>query len=178
MKSRLAAGGDNDRNGRLVPIGGHGKRRRGLALPMVSLMALLGGCGTSLNSMAPTPPVAQISITTDELVGKWGLASYRVETDLKRTQEEARRACSNPYVISKGAAGGVMMHLADKSVAEEVFLKTGSDGRIYLGPHGKAGDRLDRQIVSSNAGVIVTQWVDPAVATRYGTMVFVRCAAS
>ena len=128
--------------------------------------------------MAPAPTGPVVTITTQEMIGKWGLASYRVEADIERTKAEAKRACSNPYVISSGASGGIMMHLADQATASEVFLKPAADGRVFVGPQGKPGDRRDRQIVSYTDGVMVTQWVDPDVATRYGTMVFVRCSAA
>jgi hypothetical protein len=160
----------------------HGMRtgsgfRLGIGMLAMVCAPVLAGCSTAPPSSS-APAIAPVSITADELVGKWGLASYRVETDLARTQEAARRACSNPYVVAKGTTGGVMMYLADQSVAQEVFLKSGADGRVYIGPQGKPGDRRDRQIISYRDGVVVTQWVDPTVATRYGTMVFVRCAAA
>jgi hypothetical protein len=120
----------------------------------------------------------QVAITTDQLVGKWGLASYRTNADRPRTEAAARAACSNPYVVTNGASGGVMMHLADQSVPQEVFLKPAPGGSVYIGPQGKPGDRVDRQIVSYQKGVMITQWVDPDAAKRYGTMIFVRCGAA
>src|SRR5436305_10125955 len=77
----------------------------GIALLFAAWLPLLGGCSTA---MAPSlaPVLAQVSITTDELVGNWGLASYRAEKDLARTRDEARRACSNPYVVTRGTTGG------------------------------------------------------------------------
>jgi hypothetical protein len=47
-----------------------------------------------------------------------------------------------------------------------------------MSPQGKPGDRTDRQIVSYERGVMVTQWVDPDAAKRYGTMILVRCGAA
>ncbi|OCC03459.1 hypothetical protein BA190_18465 [Labrys sp. WJW] len=144
---------------------------------LVSCAALLAGCGTS---SAPTPVVATptVAVTSEELVGKWGLASYREETDKVRTEAAAKAACTNPYVIGKGAQGGVTMHLADQATPQEVYLKTASDGGVYIGPQGKPGERADRQILSYDKGVMVTRWVDPGVAKRYGTMMFVRCAVA
>ena len=34
-----------------------------------------------------------------------------------------------------------MMHLADQAAWEEVVVETSSDGRVYIGPPGKPGDR-------------------------------------
>lgn len=136
-------------------------------------LVFLAACSTT-----PAPVAPQIAITTQELVGKWGLASYRVDTDRERTEKAARSACSNPYVITAGAAGGIMMYLADQSTASEVILKTAPDGRVYIGPPGKPGEQPDRLVLSYENGIMITQWVDPGVAKRYGTMVFVRCAAA
>lgn len=144
---------------------------------LLGCTAFLAGCGAT---SAPTPVVATptVAVTSEELVGKWGLASYREETDKVRTEAAAKAACSNPYVIGKGAQGGVTMHLADQATAQEVYLKTASDGGVYIGPQGKPGERADRQILSYEQGVLVTRWVDAGVAKRYGTMVFVRCGAA
>jgi hypothetical protein len=139
-------------------------------------VGMLAACSTS--PMAPpAPAVASVALTPADLVGKWGIGSYREEKDLARTTAEAKSACSNPYIISKGPSGGVMMHLADQSAASELFVKPGPDGRVFIGPQGKPGDRLDRQAVSYENGVLITRWMDPDVATRYGTMILVRCSA-
>lgn len=144
---------------------------------VIGCTAMLAGCG---GSSAPTPVVAipTVAVTSEELVGKWGLASYREEADKARTEVAAKAACSNPYVIGKGAQGGVTMHLADQATPQEVYLKTASDGGVYIGPQGKPGERADRQILSYDKGMLVTRWVDPGVAKRYGTMMFVRCGAA
>ena len=145
----------------------------GVAIALCTL--LLAGCDTGRPTAAAAP---QVVVNSGDLIGKWGLASYRVDTDLPRTEKAARQACSNPYVVTKGATGGVMMYLADQSVPQEVFLKTASDGSVYIGPQGKPGDKSDRQVVSYDNGTMVTRWVNPDVAKRYGTMVFVRCAVA
>src|SRR5690242_2881554 len=153
------------------------KTRRAPSARQAGLVLLLGltlsACGTSMTTTAPpAPSVTPIAITVDEIVGKWGLASYRDAKDLDRTTAEARKACANPYTVTKGPGGGVMMHLADQPVASEVVLKPAADGRVFLGPQGKPADKRDRLILSYENGVMVTQWVDPDAATRYGTMVF------
>jgi len=110
------------------------------------------------------------------LVGKWGLASYRKDADKARTAAAAREQCGKPYVIGKGPSGGVMMYQPDQSKAQELVVKAG-DGKTFIGPpDDPAGGQLDRQVVSFDGGVMVTQWVDPDVVNRYGTMVFVRCS--
>lgn len=145
---------------------------------MLGAAASLAAC-TSENAIesaaVPAAPAVPM-ITADELVGKWGLGSFRNEADLARTANEARRYCSNPYVITKGPNGGVMMYLADQTQPSEVFVKN-AGGRIYIGPRGPAGTAKDRQITSFQNGVMVAAWVDPTVTARYGTMVFVRCDA-
>lgn len=141
----------------------------------------LGNFGSSSSPVTTEPgvePEMPATIKSQELVGKWGLASYRVDADKPRTEVAAKSACSNPYVIGAGQQGGVMMHLADQSTPQEIYLKTASDGSVYLGPQGQPGAQTDRQILSYEKGVMVTRWVDPGTAKRYGTMVFVRCGAT
>ena len=142
-----------------------------VAVAAVSLTACVSS-GLEPSAVNVTPLVA---VTPVDLEGSWGLASYRTEADKDRTIKEAKSACGNPYVVGKGSNGGVVMHLADKPQPQEVFLKVASTGQVYLGPKGKAGLPQDRLIVSYGDGVLVSQWVDPGTAERYGTMVFVRC---
>ena len=154
-------------------------RHAGLMAASLLLVAGLSACTTerALDSaaMAPAGPAVPM-FTSDELVGKWGLGSFRNEADLARTTAEARRYCSNPYVIGKGPTGGVMMYLADQTQPTELFIKN-AGGRIYIGPPGPAGVIKDRQVTSFQNGVLVAAWLDPTVTARYGTMVFVRCDA-
>ncbi len=152
---------------------GYGKTFAG-ATVAVGLAATLAGCA-SIPEPAPAP--VRPSITVDMLIGKWGLASYRKDADRARTETAARAQCNKPYVISVGPSGGVMMYLADQPQAQELVVKAASDGKTYIGPASDPpGGQLDREVVSSDDGEFVTQWVDPEVASRYGTMVFVRCA--
>ncbi|WEK48878.1 MAG: hypothetical protein P0Y66_13890 [Candidatus Kaistia colombiensis] len=136
----------------------------------------ISGCASVTERVVPSvaPATPSVSITTEDLVGNWGLGSFRQEADLPRTINEARRYCSNPYVITRGPNNGVMMYLADQSQPSELVLKNAS-GRVYIGPPGPAGTPKDRQITSFQDGVIVAPWVDPSVTARYGTMVFARC---
>ena len=41
-----------------------------------------------------------------------------------------------------------------------------------------AGGEQDREIVSFDGRVLITRYVDPDAANRYGNQVYVRCAAS
>jgi hypothetical protein len=62
-----------------------------------------------------------------------------------------------------------VVHLADQAQPSELYLKTASDGRVFLGPKGPAGTKPDRQIVSFD--------IDPSAADRYGILIYVRCPA-
>jgi hypothetical protein len=144
-----------------------------------ALAAILAACMTTAQAPEPAPvqPAARASITPDMLVGKWGLGSYRKDADRPRTEAQAREQCGKPYVIGKGPTGGVMMYQPDQSKAQELVIKAG-DGGTYIGPaDDPAGGQLDRRVVSFDGNVMVTQWIDPDVVSRYGTMVFVRCSA-
>lgn len=134
--------------------------------------AFLAGCASE---PPPAPIVTAPAITSDQLVGKWGLASYHRDSDRDRTIKEAKSQCNKPYVIDKGPSGGVMMYLADQKEKSELVLKAGKDGVTYLGPPGDAGTADDRQISNIDANSFTTIWVDPDNAGRYGTMVYERC---
>jgi len=146
---------------------------RGGALALGAVgTAFLAGCVTQ---PAPAPVVAAPSVTSDQLVGKWGLASYHTDSDRTRTIKEARAQCNRPYVIGKGPNGGVMVNLADQPQLSELVLKAGADGKTYLGPPGDAGTADDRQVLDVDANSFTTIWVDPDNSARYGTMVYERC---
>jgi hypothetical protein len=128
---------------------------------------------------APEPGVAPempASIRADEIVGRWGLASYQDPKDRARTEAAARGQCKQPYVIGAGSSGGVIMHLADQATPQELRLKGSPGGKNYIGPPGPAGGEQDREIVSFDGRVLITRFIDPDAATRYGNMVYVRCA--
>jgi hypothetical protein len=135
---------------------------------------------TSSPTAAPEPGVAPempASIRADEIVGRWGLASYQDPKDRARTEAAARGQCKQPYVIGAGSSGGVVMHLADQATPQELRLKGSPSGKNYIGPPGPAGGQQDREIVSFDGRVLVTRFIDPDAATRYGNMVYVRCGA-
>jgi hypothetical protein len=141
----------------------------------------LSACTTASNSpggaapaMLPNAP-ANIVISAADLQGKWGLASFRKPEDRVRTETEAKGACQNPYVVSAGTSGGVLMYLADQTEPSEVFVKTGPGGQVYIGPKGPPGVPQDRVVLSFENNVLVADWLNASARERYGTMVFVKC---
>jgi len=153
-----------------------------------ALTVFLGACssmslpsfgGGSTPASAPEPGVAPAmpaTIRADELVGRWGLASFQDPKDRPRTEAAAKGQCKNPYVIGAGTHGGVVMHLADQATPQELDLKGSPGGKNYIGPAGPAGGEQDREIVSFDGRVLITRFIDKDAATRYGNMVYVRCA--
>jgi hypothetical protein len=151
-----------------------------------ALALLLAGCGSmslpslsSSSAPAPEPGVAPdvpATIRSDEIVGRWGLASFQNPNDRARTEAAAKAQCKQPYVIGAGSTGGVIMHLADQATPQELRLKGSPSGKNYIGPPGPAGGELDREIVSFDGRVLITRFTDKDAATRYGNMVYVRCA--
>ena len=118
-------------------------------LGIASVLALsLGACGgggfslPSLSSSSPAAPEPGLApdvpatIRSDEIVGKWGLASYQNPADRARTEKQALAQCKQPYVIGAGTAGGVVMHLADQATPQELRLKGSQGGKNYIGPAG------------------------------------------
>lgn len=143
-----------------------------LWLPATILLAGCAGMNTpSLTGPTQEPPAIQ----PDQIVGRWGLAAYQREEDRTRTIAEARSQCRQAYPIERGPNGGVIMHLADSSEAEELRLKGLTGGRTFVGPEGEANDPRDREIISFDGKIMVMRWVDAEVAARYGTSVYVRC---
>jgi hypothetical protein len=152
-----------------------------------ALTLFLAACGSismpSFSSNSPPPPqepgVAPempATIRPDEIVGRWGLASFQNPADRARTELAAKAQCKQPYVIGAGSSGGVIMHLADQATPQELRLKGSPSGKNYIGPPGPAGGEQDREIVSFDGRVLITRFTDKDAATRYGNMVYVRCA--
>lgn len=137
-----------------------------------------GGFGSQQAAPAEPPPAPEMpaTIRPDEIVGRWGLASFQNPNDRARTEKAAQAQCKNPYVIGAGTSGGVVMHLADQATPQELRLKGSPSGKNYIGPAGPAGGEQDREIVSFDGRVLVTRFIDKDAATRYGNMVYVRCA--
>lgn len=159
--------------------------RRPFAVPALVALAMLGltGCATQTpvapvtsapvqQGFPPLPP----TIAAEEVVGRWGFASYHKEEDRARTEKAASNQCRQPYVISRGANGGVMMHLADNPQPQDLVVKGGPGGTNYIGPPGNAGVPEDREFVKFDGRVMILKWLNPEVAGRYGTAVYVRCS--
>jgi hypothetical protein len=155
------------------------------ALPTVLVLASLGlaiaGCATGPEQPPPptTPPVTPTlppSFPPQDLVGRWGLAAYHKEEDRARTVKAAANSCRNPYVITPGPTGGIMMHLADEATPTELGVKGAPGGKDYVGPPADPpGSMQDREVVKFDGKVLILRWMDPEVQGRYGTMVYVRC---
>ncbi|WP_407158864.1 hypothetical protein [Bradyrhizobium sp. STM 3557] len=157
--------------------------RTAARLGIASVLTLfLGACSSfSLTqSSAPPPepgvePEVPATVRADELVGKWGLAAYNNPNDRARTEKMALAQCKQPYTIGAGSSGGVIMHLADQATPQELRVKGSSSGKNYIGPPGPPGGEQDREIVSFDGRVLITRFIDKDAATRYQTMVYVRC---
>ncbi|HWV44268.1 hypothetical protein [Pseudorhodoplanes sp.] len=156
-----------------------------LRLPIKSIMGFaaalaVAGCAGSGNTPTTTAPVAAEippAIKSQEITGRWGLAAFHNPQDLKRTEAAARNGCRQPYNIGMGPNGGVIMHMPDKAQPEELRLKGGPGNKTYIGPAGEpAGGMQDREITSFDGRTMTVRFLDPEVAGRYGTQVFVRCA--
>jgi hypothetical protein len=166
---------------------GSRKARTAANLGIASALAIfLGACSSmslpsfsSSPSSAPEPaPVPEMpaTIRADEIVGKWGLASFQNPNDRARTEAAAKAQCKQPYVIGAGTNGGVIMHLADQATPQELRLKGSASGKNYIGPAGPVAGEQDREIISFDGRVLITRFIDKDAATRYGNMVYVRCA--
>jgi hypothetical protein len=151
-----------------------------------ALTILLAACNSmSLPSLSSSSapatepgeaPEMPATIRSDEIVGRWGLASFQNPNDRARTEAAARGQCKQPYVISAGTSGGVVMHLADQATPQELRLKGSPSGKNYIGPPGPTPGEQDREIVSFDGRVLITRFIDKDAAVRYGNMVYVRCA--
>jgi hypothetical protein len=148
-----------------------------------ALTLFLGACGGGF-SLSPSTPVATeppvapevpATVRAEELVGKWGLAAYNTPNDRARTEKMALAQCKQPYTIGAGSSGGVIMHLADQATPQELRVKGSASGKNYIGPAGPPGGEQDREIISFDGRVLITRFIDPDAATRYQTMVYVRC---
>jgi hypothetical protein len=155
---------------------------------ILSRFFFIGGVALALsacNTVEPIAPIASVGsgatpagyqiLPSGEMVGRWGVASYREEKDRGRTMNMARAQCKNPYVIAKGPTDGIMMHVADDPKLYELALKKGGDGKTFLGFNSQPGDIQDREIKSMSAKDMTMRFVDPDANARYGTFVYVRC---
>jgi hypothetical protein len=143
------------------------------------LAVTAAGCVSTSNvgQVSGANPTAPAAFARERLIGRWGIASFHTDKDRKRTEGEARAQCSLPYAISQGPSDGVMMHVADDPKLYELKLKGGAAGRTYLGFEAAPGHEQDREILSATDKIITMRFVDAEVHRRYGTFIYVRCAA-
>ena len=152
-----------------------------LAAVLAGVLVLAGcaGMGNPFESSPPpaAAPLGRPSIAPSDIIGRWGIASYHREQDRARTEAAARGQCKQPYLISGGSAGGVMMLNHDSPNIVEHLIKATADNKTYLGPGPDPGGTDDREVLSFDGRVLQLKWVDPEVQSRYGIMVLVRCGA-
>lgn len=158
-------------------------RRALTAAATVLSLAALAGCATQPNAVQPpaepapavTPLPMPPSFQPQELVGRWGYASYHRPEDRARTEAAARRQCGKPYIIRRGPSGGVIMQLPDQKQPSEAQVKGGPGGKTYIGPGPQPAAAQDGEVLSFDGRVLVLRWLDPDVQSRYGFGVYVRC---
>jgi hypothetical protein len=159
--------------------------RPGLPTAFVLALLALGIAGCATGGPQPPPvqqaapvPLLPPAFPPQDIVGRWGLAAYHKDEDRPRIEVAAANQCKQPYIITLGPTGGVMMHLADQATPTELRLKGAPGGKTYIGPEGDppAGAQ-DREVVSFDGRVLILRWMDSEVQGRYGTMVYVRCSA-
>jgi hypothetical protein len=152
-----------------------------LAIALLAGPLTLAGCASNSPQPPPAPersvvPTLPPAFPPQELIGNWGLTAYHNPADRDRTIAAAANQCRNPYVITAGPTGGVMMHLADQATPSELALKGAPGGKTFIGPRDDPpGGMQDREVESFDGRVLILRWVDPEVQGRYGTMVYVRC---
>jgi hypothetical protein len=160
------------------------------SLPTALVLALIAlgaaACSTTNNPFSSTseqpPPAPTLALPPafppQDIVGRWGLAAYHKEEDRQRTEVAAANQCKQPYIITLGPSGGVMMHLADQATPTELRLRGAPGNKTYIGPaDGEVGGSQDRLVVGFDGRVLALRWMDSEVQGRYGTMVYVRCGA-
>ena len=152
------------------------------ALVLALLALALAGCATGgpQQPVAPQPapvvPLLPPAFPPQDIVGRWGLAAYHRDEDRPRIEAAAANQCKQPYVITLGPTGGVMMHLADQAKPEELRLKGAPGNKTYIGPEGDPpGSAQDREVIAFDGRLLILRWMDPEVQGRYGSMVYVRC---
>ena len=149
------------------------------ATVLVLSALVTSACTTSAPQLdQPAAPVVQAgppAFPPQDIVGRWGLAAYHKDEDRARTEAAARGQCKQPYVITLGPSGGVMMHLADQATPTELRLRS-VGGKTYVGPaDGDPAGAQDREVVLFDGRILILRWMDSEVRGRYGTLVYVRC---
>lgn len=159
-----------------VPMTTHPAALQAAPAAALACALALSAC-TAAADLPPAVPAAAYApaIQSSDLVGSWGIASFRKDEDRKRVEAMARQQCKLPYVIAKGTTDGVMMHVADDAKLHELKLKGSADGRTYVGFEAPPGHWQDREILEHSPDLLVMRFVDAGIANRYGTFVYLRC---
>jgi hypothetical protein len=140
------------------------------------IAAGMAGCaGDGFSPMEQAAAPVAPSVPANAIAGRWGLAAYHRDEDRARTEQQARLVCGNPYVIDLGPNGGVLMHPADENQRVELMVKGAPGNRTFVGPAGDPGGPRDREIIAYDGQIMIMRWMDPEVASRFGTIVFARC---
>jgi hypothetical protein len=160
------------------------------AVLLLAGLPMLAGCSSMSNfsnpfasSTSAPPPLASAasaippSVRAEDMVGRWGLASYHRDQDRVRTEAAAKSQCTQPYVINRSDSGGILMLGHDSPQVQDMTLKGSAEGKTYVGPGADPAGGDDREVVSFDGRVMILKWIDPEVAGRYGNMVLVRCGA-
>ena len=93
-----------------------GSRHRPYALGLIAGLALaMGACADlqsklgSFGTNEPPPPPSAPAVAAlppafppEDIVGRWGFASFHKEGDRPRTEKSAKAQCNKPYVINRG----------------------------------------------------------------------------
>ena len=135
---------------------------------LAGLLAACGGGGMSLgnfgSSSSPVTtepgvePEMPATIKSQELVGKWGLASFQNPNDRARTEKQAAAQCKQPYVIGARQSAGVGMHLADPAPPPELRVKGSPTGKHHRGPPAPPAGEHDHEIVSFDPRTPLTRF--------------------
>src|SRR6185369_3314061 len=126
----------------------------------------LAGCASmnpfsSEPAQQPPPPPEQTPLLPpafppQDIVGRWGLAAYHQIEDRPRIEAAAAQQCKQPYVITLGPSGGVMMHLADQAQPQELRLKGAPGGKTFVGPEGDPpGSPQDREFLAFDGRMMI-----------------------
>ena len=122
----------------------------------------LAGCATgpqldqpAAPGIGPTLPPA---FPPQDIVGRWGLAAYHKDEDRARTEQAAIAGCKQPYVITLGPTGGVMMHLPTKQQPNGAS-RAGRVENVYRTADSESEAPVDREVVHWMA-VLILRWVD------------------
>jgi hypothetical protein len=114
-------------------------------------------------------PAAAQAPRTEDLVGRWGVAAYWKAEDAAKIQAAARSACSQPYNITRGPTGGVMMFESFEGRPREMQVRGGQ----IVAVSGES--RQTKDITSWTGSMLVFNYADEEAKRKYGNMVFVRC---